>query len=378
MAEKNKKGEVPEGTEGKTAKKMPRTEFSELGRVAAIERLFETTGFKNGEVQEFSSAAEENGDAYSYLTTDRMMLEGIDFDMTYTPIKYLGYKTAVNAMGPLYARCYKPYKMSFTIAVSGKFSYEHVDWLWTGIRAAAKEHGVENITLDLRSSLTGLIIGSTAVGRQLRSVTESFPKVGKNSLICVTGNMGAAYMGLHVLEREKVAFGAQSRPGTPSENGGKASTGGYIQPDLNRYKYILSRYLTPEIDADGIAKFASAGFYPCTGYFMTRGLGDAVKQLAKDTGFGAKIFINKIPIASETRQMAEEIDIDVITAVMNGGDDYRMLYVIPIEKHEAFIKEFKEADVIGHLCESGTENPADSCVLVTPEGNSIAVKAQGW
>ncbi|MGM9774095.1 MAG: hypothetical protein ACI3Y2_02690 [Candidatus Egerieousia sp.] len=367
--------------EKKENKKMPRTEFKEIGRVAALERLFETTEYKNSEVQEFVGSVKDGDSSvdYNYLTTNKIMLEGIDFDLTYTPIKYLGYKAAVNAMGSLYARCYKPYKMSFSIAVSGKFSYEHVDWLWTGIRAAAKEHGVENVTLELRSSLTGLIISCTAVGRQRKDVVEKFPKVEKNALICVTGNMGAAYMGLHVLEREKVAFGAQNRPGTPSENSGSApSSNGYKQPDLSRYKYILSRYLTPEIDGECIEKFASAGFYPCTGYFMTRGLGDAVKQLAKDTGFGAKIFLKNIPIASETRQMAEEIDIDVITAVINGGDDYRTLYVVPLDKHEAFIKEFKEADVIGHLCAAETENPADSCSLITPEGNSIAIQAQGW
>lgn len=365
----------------KEKKKMPRTEFKEIGRVAALERLFDTTGYKNAEVLDFAgSVKEKERDVeYNYLTTNKIMLEGIDFDLTYTPIKYLGYKSAINAMGPIYARCHKPYKMSFSIAVSGKFSYEHVDWLWTGIRAAAKEHGVENIALELKSSLTGLIISCTAVGRQKKEVVEKFPKVEKNALICVTGNMGAAYMGLHVLEREKAVFGAQGRPGSPSENSGaQQAAAAYKQPDLSRYKYILSRYLTPEIDSECIDKFDAAGFYPCTGYFMTRGLGDAVKQLAKDTGFGAKIFLKNIPIASETRQMAEEINIDVITAVINGGDDYRMLYVVPLDRHEAFIKEFKEADVIGHLCTAETENPADSCNLVTPEGNMIAIKAQGW
>lgn len=327
-------------------KKPTRTEIKEIGRVAALERLFKDTGYTNSVVQE------QGDDGYNYLTTNALFLEGIDFDLSYIPMEYLGYKAVINAVGPLYSMCYKPYQLSFVIALSGKFSFEHLDWLWAGVRAGAKGHGIANVTLDLTSSLTGLSISCTAVGRQKKEAQKLIRKPAKNSLICVTGNLGAAYMGLHVLQREKAAFSGR-------------------QPDLSKYKYIVGQYLTPQIDSDIIEQFDAAGFYPSAGYFLRRGLGDGVKQLCHDTGLGAKVFIEKIPIATQTREMAEEINMDVVTAVVNGGDDYKMLYVIPLKKHDAFVKEFKEADVIGHLSDEG-------CYLITPEGNQIEIKAQGW
>lgn len=334
-------------TEKDTDKKPTRTEIKELGRAASLERLFKDTPYTNSGVQE----AREEG--YNYLSCNALLLEGVNFDLTYTPIKYLGYKAVINAVGPLYSRCYKPYQLSFNIALSGKFSFEHLDWLWAGIRAAGKEHGVSNITMDLTSSLTGLSISCAAIGKQKKEISETLSKPANNFLICVTGNLGAAFMGLHVLEREKAAFSGK-------------------QPDLSRYKYILSQYLTPQIDSEILEQFEAAGFYPSTGYFIRHGLGDAVKQLCYDTGLGAKIFIDKIPIASQTREMAEELNIDIMTAVVNGGEDYRLLYVIPLDKNEAFQKEFKEAEIIGHLCRD------KGSYLITPEGNQIDIKAQGW
>lgn len=353
--------------ENKAAKIPQRTEIKELGRIAALDRLFENSPYKNGDVQFLGGKKSvekeaDNGDFY-YMTANRMMMEGIDFDLTYTPIKYLGYKMAVYAMGPLYAHNYAPCVLSFTVGLSAKFSYENVDWLWAGIQAAAKEHNISNVTIDLNSSMTGLIISCTSVGRQEKKIVDSWPKTEKNSLLCVTGNLGAAYMGLHVLEREKVAFGK-----VPPEK-----MKDYKQPDLSKYKYLLSQYLTPEIDNRCIDNFKEAGFFPSTGYFISKGLGDAVKQICKSSGLGAKIYLDKIPIAPESRAMADEIGIDIITSVINGGDDYRMLYVVPLEKHEALHKEMPSLDVIGHLC------PADGgATLVTPDGRSLEIKAQGW
>jgi thiamine-monophosphate kinase len=206
---------------------------------------------------------------------------------------------------------------------------KNIDWLWAGIQAAAKEHNISNVTIDLSSSMTGLIISCTSVGRQEKKIVDTWPKTDKTSLLCVTGNLGAAYMGLHVLEREKVAFGK-----VPPEK-----MKDYQQPDLSKYKYILGQYLTPEINSKSIENFKEAGFYPSTGYFITKGLGDTIKQLCKETGFGAKVYLDKIPIAPESRAMADEIGIDIITSVINGGDDYRLLYVVPLEKHEQLHKE---------------------------------------
>lgn len=359
MAEKKEKG------------KFQRTEIKEFGRAAALEKLFEKTDFRNGEVQMLSgevTSASSDGKKitttiYNYMTCSKIMLEGIDFDLTYTPIKYLGYKAAIYAIGSLYAHCYSPYILSFNIAVSGKFSYENVEWLWAGIQAAAKEHRVFNVTMDLSSSLTGLSISCTAIGRQEKNITDAFPKVDSNALVCVTGNLGAAYMGLHVLEREKVAF-SKIPPEKMAE---------YKQPDFSKYKYLLGQYLTPEVPANSVDKFKEAGFFPAGGYFVTKGLGDSVKQLAHDTGCGVKIYLDKIPIAPETRAMADEINIDVITSVINGGDDFRLMFIVPLALHEKLKKELPEFDVIGHLCKA-----EEGTTLVTPEGQSIAITAQGW
>ena len=343
--------------QNKAAKIPQRTEIKELGRIAALDKLFEKTTYKNSDVQLLSNTD------YYYMTANRIMMEGVDFDLTYTPIKYLGYKMGIYAMGPLYARNYAPYVLNFNVGISAKFSYENVDWLWAGIQAAAKEHNISNVTIDLSSSMTGLIISCTSVGRQEKKIVDTWPKTDKTSLLCVTGNLGAAYMGLHVLEREKVAFGK-----VPPEK-----MKDYKQPDLSKYKYILGQYLTPEINSKCIENFKEAGFYPSTGYFITRGLGDTIKQLCKETGFGAKVYLDKIPIAPESRAMADEIGIDIITSVINGGDDYRLLYVVPLEQHEQLHKEMGDLDVIGHLCpaENGTS-------LVTPDGRSLEIKAQGW
>ena len=175
-------------------------------------------------------------------------------------------------------------------------------------------------------------------------------------LICLGGNVGAAYMGQHVLEREKGAFLAA----------GEANA---KQPDLSKYKYLLSQYLCPEIPAGTIDRFVRGGFYPSAGVFDSRGLADAVHTLCSRTGFGAKIYLDRIPIASETFALADEIGIDAVTAAINGGDDYRIIFTLPIDQFEAFHKEIQTFDVIGHLCHADA-----GAVLVTPDGAELPLK----
>lgn len=329
-------------------KETTRTEIKELGRVKALERLFEGSGYTNSK----TTILPDDKDGCNWITTNKIMLEGVDFDLTYTPVKYLGYKAALNAMGYVYAKCAKPYSMDFTIGVSSKFSFEHIDWLWTGIRAAAKTHSVEHLTLDLVPSMSGLMISCTATGKQDLSVAEKIPPLSPNSLICINGNLGSACMGFYVLEREKAAF-----------------TG--TQPQLDKYKYLLSQYFTPEIDPGVLNAFRESGIWPSAGYFITRGLGDAVLQMAKDNGCGANIFLDKIPVAPEARSVSEEISIDITTAIVNGGDDCRLMYVFPLEYHEKIRKEYPFLEIIGHTAKEG-------CHLVSPDGNHLQIKAQGW
>ena len=333
-----------------------RTQIAEIGKRELIRRLFEGTGYTNNTLP-MATSGEENA------TCSRLMMEGVDFDLIYTPLKHLGYKSALYAMGQLYAKCFQPKSLSYNIALSARFAAEDIVELWTGIVAAAKEHNIEKLSLELKASMTGLAIGITAQGSQESKVLESIPKAEGNALICITGNIGAAYMGLHVLEREKVAFNK-----IPA-----AEMASYKQPDLSRYKYILGQYLSPEINPKIVTQFKESGIMPAAGYFITDGLAAAVKELSLEYGIGAKIYLDKIPIASQTMEMAKEINMDTVTAALNGGDDYKFLFVIPLEEHEKFHKEFPNIDIIGHLCkaQAGT-------LLVTPEGAEIPLQAQGF
>ncbi len=328
------------------------TPISEIGKNTAIDKLFDGSGYVNEKV----IVLKEKGEC---CTCHKNLLEGVDFDLTYNPLKHLGYKAVLYVIGNIYARFFKPVSLCMTIGLSNRFSFEDVQELWSGVLAAAKEHDIKHISLDLIPSASGLVLSLSSCGVLHRSVLEKLPSFKSFDLICLTGDVGAAYMGLHVLEREKVAF-----------NAAKAQD---KQPDLSKYKYILGSYLNPQIPTDILERFRELEIYPSGGYFVSRSLGGAIKQLAKDSGFGAKIFLNKIPIASATLEMAKELNIDAVTAAINGGDDYRFIFTIPIEKHETIRKEFQDFDVIGHLAK-----PDIGTVLVTPEGAELELSAQGW
>ena len=328
---------------------MTRTDIAQIGKQATLDRLFDGSGFTNG--QPLPAPGRGAG-----CSVHKLMLEGCDFDLVYTPLKHLGYKAVLNVLGELYAALYQPWSLSVVLGLSKRFCFEDVAALWEGMLAAVREHGVKHLSLELEPSVNGLAIGLAAGGVQKRTVLEKRPAVQSKDLLCLSGHLGAAYMGLHVLEREKVAF-----------------TGTGQQPDLSPYKAVLASYLSPEIKPGLADRFVEADVLPARGYFLTHGLGEAVIRLTRDTGLGAKVYLEKIPISSQTFAMAEEIDMDVVTAAMNGGDDYKFLFVIPLDKHEAFRKEFHDFEIIGHLAQ-----PDVGPVLVTPEGAEIPVHAQGY
>lgn len=327
-----------------------RTELSSIGKENAINKLFEGSGYTREKIITLS----EKGECCS---AHKILLEGVDFDLMYTPLKHLGYKSALCAIGELYAKFHHPVSLSVVLGLSSRFCFEDIEEFWKGILAAASEHSIKHLALELNPSVNGLCISIAASGVQKRSILEKIPASKNMDLICLTDNVGAAYMGLHVLEREKVAF---------NKNGKQ-------QPDLSKYKYILESYLSPQIHANILDRFVEADIYPSKGYFVTRGLGEAIIRLTQDTGQGAKVYIEKVPISSQTFAMAEELDMDAITAAMNGGDDYKFIFTIPIEKHETLRHDFQDYDVIGHLAK-----PEVGPALVTPEGVEIEIKAQGY
>ncbi|MBQ6081766.1 MAG: thiamine-phosphate kinase [Bacteroidales bacterium] len=326
--------------------KPQRTEFSQIGHRAAVARLFEGSGYTNSPEIKIADG----------IASHKLMAQGVDFDLVYNPLKHLGYKAVLNVLGEIYAAFHRPRALSLAVGVSSHFAFEDIAELWGGVLAAAKEHGIKELHLDLFPSINGLQISLMATGAQSRTVAGKIPAASSKDLICLSGNVGAAYMGQHVLEREKGAFLAAG------EENAK-------QPDLSKYKYLLSQYLCPEIPANVIDRFAKGGFYPTAGVFDCRGLAEAVNSLCEKTGFGAKLYLDRLPIASETFEMAAEVNIDAVTAAINGGDDYRLIYTIPLSRYEEFKREIQTFDVIGHLAHSDVGS-----VLVTPDGAELPLR----
>ena len=326
-----------------------RTEIAAIGKQNMIEKLLSQSGI--GVCSPITS-----GQGGHHVCSHKILLEGVDFDLVYTPLRHLGYKAVLYVLGEVYASFHNPSSLSVNLGLSKRFCYEDVEELWQGMVAACSEHGVKQMSLDLNPSVNGLCISLSAMGVQKKSIIDKAPAPANMDLICLTGHVGAAYMGLHILEREKVAF-----------------TSTNAQPELGKYKAVLGSYLSPEIKKNIVSRFVEAGCIPSKGFFVSKGLGAAVLQLVKETGLGAKLYLDKIPISSQTFAVAEELNMDAITAAMNGGDDYKFIFTVPIEKHEVIRHDFQDYDIIGH-----TAKPEVGAVVVTPEGVELEIKAQGY
>ena len=333
---------------------MAEETFSDLGRVEAISRLYEGTGYNPFE----SSWFETSGKAYA-TSQSRTFIEGIDFDLVYFPLKHLGYKCVIAVTGELYAEFSHPRTMDVRLGISSKLDFKHIKELWEGIVAAAREHGYKKVNLDLLPSPNGLAISVSSMGETSLLMAKRRPAAKSMDLICVSDNLGAAFMGFQVLEREKREF----------EKSGDVKA----QPKLDDYKNLVGAYLKPSINPQTINLMEEAEIVPSFGYLVTRGLADAVKRLVRDSGLGAKIYVDKLPFAGKTFDLAKELDIDPMSAALNGGEDYRLLFTIPIGKHDKFRHDFQTFDIIGHMAK-----PEVGAALVTPDGVELPLKAQGW
>lgn len=333
---------------------MTEETFSSLGRVEAIARLYEGTPYKPFESSWFETSGKSCVSSHS-----RTFIEGMDFDLIYFPLKHLGYKCAVAVTGELYAEMSHPRTMDVRLGISSKLDFKQIKEIWEGIVAAAREHGYKQISLDLVPSPNGLVISVSSFGETSLLMAKRRPAGKSMDLICVSDNLGAAFMGFQVLEREKKAF-IQS---------GDAKA----QPKLDDYKHLVGAYLKPQINPQIINQLEDAEIMPSYGYLVTRGLADAVRRLVRDSGLGAKIYIDKLPFAGKTFELGKELDIDPMSAALNGGEDYRLLFTIPIGKHDKFRHDFQTFDVIGHLAK-----PEVGAAVVTPDGVELPIKAQGW
>ncbi len=333
---------------------MAEETFSDLGRVEAIAKLYEGTPYSP-----FSSSYFETEGKCHITSHSRTFLEGMDFDLTYFPLKHLGYKCVIAVTGELYAEFSHPRTMDVRLGISAKLDFKHIKEIWEGIVAAAREHGYSQVTLDMLPSPNGLTISISSTGETSLLMSKRRPAAKSMDLICVSGNLGAAFMGFRVLEKEKESF---VKSGDIQK-----------QPDLEEYKHLVGAYLKPEISPRIISTMEEEEIMPSYGYLVTRGLADSVRRLVRDSGLGAKIYVDKLPFAGKTFDLGKQLNIDPMSASLNGGEDYRLLFTIPIGKHDKFRHDFQTFDIIGHLAK-----PEVGAVIVTPDGAELPIRAQGW
>ena len=295
------------------------------------------------------------GGATLAVTTDTLV-EGIHFDLTYVPLQHLGYKAATVAFSDLFAMNVLPCQLLVSIAVSAKFSVEALEMLYQGIKHACKIHRVDLAGGDTKPSMTGLTITVTAIGEADPARITYRNTAQKGDLICVSGNLGAAYMGLQVLEREKKLF--EDDPA--------------VQPQLDEYSYVVGRQLKPEARRSIIDFLATARLNPTSMIDISDGLSSDLLKICTASGVGCEIHHHKIPIAEETFTVAGEFFMEPVIVALHGGDDYELLFTIPLSEYDKIMK-YEDISVIGFVTAQ-----EDGCYLVTENGTRIEITAQGW
>ena len=344
------------------------TDISTLGEFGLIDRMTEGLELRNAStlrgvgddcaVLQYSSDA---ADPRRLLVTTDMLMEGIHFDLTYTPLKHLGYKAAMVNLSDVYAMNGTPRQLLVSIAVGRRFKVEHLDELYAGIRLACERHGVDIVGGDTTTSLTGLAISITCIGEAQAEEIVYRSGAKDTDLICVSGNLGAAYMGLQLMEREKRIFESQkSNPETAA------------QPDFSGREYLIERLLKPEARRDIIQTLREAGIRPTSMMDISDGLSSEAMHICKQSHTGCRIYEERIPIDYQTAVTAEEFNMNVYTAALNGGEDYELLFTIPLTDHEK-VEQLDDIKVIGHIT-----RPELGAKLITRDGNEFDLKAQGW
>lgn len=334
------------------------TEIASLGEFGLIDRLTKGLGRRNASTLHGAgddAAVIDLGDRVMLLTTD-MLTEGIDFDLSYFPLKHLGYKAVVRGVNDILAMNARPEQLVVSLGVSAKISVEALDSLYEGMETAAKELGVDIVGGDTTASMNGLVINISAVGFARKEDVVYRAGAHEHDLICITSNLGAAYMGLHLLEREKRVLKDIDNP----------------EPKFEGYEYLLERYLKPRARVNVLDALREEGIRPTAMIDLSDGLASDLRQLCRSSQCGARIYLERIPIARQTSELAEEMHIDPVIAALNGGEDHELLFTVPLDKQEAVMR-LGLVDVIGHITkeESGV-------ILVTPDGEGIALKAQAF
>lgn len=335
------------------------TEISSIGEFGLIDRI-------TGDLPKFNAstltsvgddaAVMDFGSDREVLVSTDMLLEGVHFDLTYVPLKHLGYKSAVVNFSDIYAMNGTPRQLVVGLGISKRFTVEHIEALYAGLRTACEVYGVDLVGGDTTASRAGLVIAATVIGDARKGTVVRRSGAKPTDLICVSGDLGAAYMGLQVLEREKIASAGQPD----------------FTPDFAGKEYLVERQLKPEARKDIVKELADAGIMPTSMIDISDGLSSELMHLCKASSTGCRVYEDSIPIDYQTAVMAEELNMNLVTAAMNGGEDYELLFTVPLTAHEA-VSKLTGIRVIGHM-----DRADRGCALIGRNGEEIPLRAQGF
>lgn len=345
-------------------------EIKELGEFGLIGHLTKDIKLKNESTKKGigdDCAVMHYGDKETLVSTD-MLMEGVHFDLTYVDMKHLGYKSAMVNISDIFAMGGTPRQMTVSIALSKRFKVEDIEDFYEGLRMACDKWNVDIVGGDTTSSLTGLAISITVLGDADKEDIIYRSGAKDTDLICVSGNLGAAYCGLQLLEREKSVYYMQLQEARKKNKDAVVD----FQPDFSGKEYLLERQLQPEARGDILKTLREAGVRPTSMIDVSDGLSSEIMHICKESDTGCRLFEKEIPIDYQTAVMAEEMNMNLSTCALNGGEDYELLFTCPIGDYEK-VKELDDIRIIGHITkkELGT-------LLVTRDGQEFPLKAQGW
>lgn len=336
-----------------------RTEINQLGEFGLINHINSQVTIQNKStvcgIGDDAAVIRADGEKVILLTTD-MLVEGIHFDLSYVPVRHLGYKAVAVNVSDIAAMNGKPEQITVSLAISNRFSLEAIDELYAGMLSACENYKVDLVGGDTTSSVSGLIISITAVGTATAEKVSYRSGAKPNDIICVTGDLGAAYLGLQVLEREKQVF--LDNPG--------------MQPDLEKYDYLVGRLLKPEARTDIVFELEERNVKPTSMIDISDGLASELLHISDRSGIGVRIFEDKIPIDTLAFETAIEFKLNPVTCALNGGEDYELLFTISQGDYEK-IKNHPDIHFIGYVHENKEQN-----ILITKQETVVPLRAQGW
>lgn len=349
-------------------------EIAKIGEFGLIDRLAKKINIKNESTKYGvgdDCAVLHYPDKEVLITTD-MLMEGVHFDLTYIDMRHLGYKAAMVNISDVFAMNGTPRQLIVSLALSKRFTVEDVEEFYEGLKLACDKWGIDIVGGDTTSSYTGLAISISCVGEAAREDIVFRNGAKDTDLICVSGNLGAAYMGLQLLEREKSVYYQQVDEARKKGNQQALEELKHFQPDFSGKEYLLERQLKPEARGDIIKLLRDNRIRPTAMMDISDGLSSELIHICKQSQCGCRIYEKNIPIDYQTAVMCEEFNMNLTTAAMNGGEDYELLFTAPIGDHEK-LEALEDVRIIGHITK-----PELGCILLTRDGSEFEIQAQGW